>query len=273
MAQLFVKQAKQYSLGRPSYPQELFHFIASKTLSHDLAWDVRKRPSCQIFLTQKLHLPDQLANIYKNVVATDTSPKQLEFAAKLPNIRYQCTPPSMSIAELQDNIGSESSFDLVTIAQAMHWFDLPTFYQQVKWVLKKPNGVIAAWCYTVPEVNPTVDSLFNRFHTIDAGPYWESARTLVDQKYETIHLPFEPVDGLEHNGPFQFSSEKVIDLESYFTYLRSWSTYQTAKEKGVELLTENVLEDFKRARNEDGKFEKTVSFPIYLRIGKVGSSS
>ncbi|KAL0316769.1 UNVERIFIED_CONTAM: putative methyltransferase DDB [Sesamum radiatum] len=249
MAQLFVKQAKQYSVGRPSYPQELFHFIASKTLSHDLAWDVRKRPSCQIFLTQKLHLPDQLANIYKNVVATDTSPKQLEFAAKLPNIRYQCTPPSMSIAELQDNIGSESSFDLITIAQAMHWFDLPTFYQQVKWVLKKPNGVIVAWCYTVPEVNPTVDSLFNRFHTIDA------------------------VDGLEHNGPFQFSSEKVMDLESYFTYLRSWSTYQTAKEKGVELLTENVLEDFKRAWNEDGKFEKTVSFPIYLRIGKVGSSS
>ncbi|KAL0337909.1 UNVERIFIED_CONTAM: putative methyltransferase DDB [Sesamum calycinum] len=251
MAQLFVKQAKQYSVGRPSYPQELFHFIASKTLSHDLAWDVRKRPSCQIFLTHKLHLPDQLANIYKNVVATDTSPKQLEFAAKLPNI----------------------SFDLITIAQAMHWFDLLTFYQQVKWVLKKPNGVIAAWCYTVPEVNPTVDSLFNRFHTIDAGPYWESARTLVDQKYETIHFPFEPVDGLEHNGPFQFSSEKVMDLESYFTYLRSWSTYQTAKEKGVELLTENVLEDFKRAWNEDGKFEKTVSFPIYLRIGKVGSSS
>ncbi|KAL0428470.1 UNVERIFIED_CONTAM: putative methyltransferase DDB [Sesamum latifolium] len=218
MAQLFIKQAKQYSVGRPSYPQELFNFIASKTLSHDLAWDVGTG------------------------------------AAKLPNL--QATKHkipmhflSMSMAELQDNIGSESSFDLVTIAQAMHWFDLPTFYQQVKWVLKKPNGVIAAWCYTVPEVNPTVDSLFNRFYTIDA------------------------VDGLEHNGPFRFSSEKVMDLESYFTYLRSWSAYQTAKEKGVELLTENVLEDFKRAWNEDGKFQKTVSFPIYLRIGKVGASS
>ncbi|KAK4392521.1 putative methyltransferase DDB [Sesamum angolense] len=190
MAQLFIKQAKQYSVGRPSYPQELFHFIASKTLSPRpcMGCRHRKRPSCQIFLTQKHHFPDQLANIYKNVVATDTSPKQLEFAVKLPNIRYQCTSPSMSMAELQDNIGSESSFDLVTIAQAMHWFDLPTFYQQVKWVLKKPNGVIAAWCYTVPEVSPTVDSLFNRFYTIDAGPYWESPRALVDQKYETIHF-------------------------------------------------------------------------------------
>ncbi|KAL0334365.1 UNVERIFIED_CONTAM: hypothetical protein Sangu_1592700 [Sesamum angustifolium] len=127
--------------------------------------------------------------------------------------------------------------------------------------------------YTVPEVNPTVDSLFNRFYTIDAGPYWEAPRALVDQKYETIHFPFEPVDGLEHNGPFRFSSEKVMDLDSYFTYLRSWSAYQIAKEKGVELLTENVLENFKRAWNEDGKFQKTVIFPIYLRIGKVGASS
>lgn len=40
MADLFVKQAKQYSEARPSYPKELFDFIASTTPSHDLAWDV-----------------------------------------------------------------------------------------------------------------------------------------------------------------------------------------------------------------------------------------
>ncbi|KAK6127220.1 hypothetical protein DH2020_039019 [Rehmannia glutinosa] len=264
MANLFIKQAKQYFVGRPSYPQELFHFIASKTPSHDLAWDVG---------TGSGQAAISLANIYKNVIATDTSPKQLEFAAKLPNIKYKCTSPNMSMSELQQNIGSESSVDLVTIAQAMHWFDLPKFYQQVKWVLKKPNGVIAAWCYTVPEVNPSVDSLFQRFYTIDAGPYWESPRRFVDEKYETIDFPFQPVDGLEHNGPFRFNSEKVMDFEGYFTYLKSWSAYQTAKGKGVELLTDKVVEDFKRAWNEDGKIEKIVIFPVYLRIGKVGSSN
>nr|POE52738.1 hypothetical protein CFP56_23153 [Quercus suber] len=40
MADLFIKQAEQYAEGRPSYPPELFEFIASKTPSHDLAWDV-----------------------------------------------------------------------------------------------------------------------------------------------------------------------------------------------------------------------------------------
>ncbi|OIT22359.1 hypothetical protein A4A49_31906 [Nicotiana attenuata] len=91
----------------------------------------------------------QLAKIYKNVIATGTSPKQLQFAAKVLNVQYICTSSKMSMAEIETKIGAESSVDLVSIAQAMHWFDLPTFCQQAKWLLKKP---IAAWCYTVPEV-------------------------------------------------------------------------------------------------------------------------
>lgn len=214
-----------------------------------------------------------MANVYKNVIATDTSPKQLEYAAKLPNIRYQCTPQIMSMSELQQHIGSESSVDLVTIAQAMHWFDLPTFYHQVRHVLKKPNGVIAAWCYTLPEVNPNVDALMDSFYNNAVGPYWESPRKMVDEKYETIDFPFEPVDGLNNNGPFRFNIEKVMDLEDYFVYLQSWSAYHTAKGKGVELLTDNVVEDFKKAWNEDGNPQKTATYPIYLRIGKVGSAN
>ncbi|GER57212.1 S-adenosyl-L-methionine-dependentmethyltransferases superfamily protein [Striga asiatica] len=262
MANLFIKQAEQYSVGRPSYPNQLFDFIATKTPSHDLAWDVG---------TGSGQAARSLANIYKNVIATDTSPKQLEYAAKLPNITYKHTSPCMTISELQEKIGPKSSVDLVTIAQAMHWFDLPKFYQQVKWALKKPDGVIAAWCYTSPEVNPGVDSVLKRYCTNCVTPHWAPARRFVAEKYETIEFPFGPVDGLENNGPFRFNSEEVMDLERYLTYLKSWSPYQTAKEKGVELLSDDVIEGFTRAWNEDGKIEKVVTFPVYLRIGKVGS--
>ena len=79
-----------------------------------------------------------LANIYKNVIATDTSEKQLQFANKLPNVRYQQTPPTMSIAEVEQEVVPQGTLDLITIAQALHWFDFPNFYQQVKWLLKKP---------------------------------------------------------------------------------------------------------------------------------------
>ncbi|KAG6744718.1 hypothetical protein NC652_036134 [Populus alba x Populus x berolinensis] len=263
MAELFVNQAKQYAETRPSYPQELFQFIASKTPAHDLVWDVG---------TGSGQAARSLAGIYKHVTGTDTSLKQLEFAPKLPNVSYHHTPSVMSMSGLEQTVSTQSSVDLVTIAQAMHWFDLHAFYQQVKWILKKPDGVIAAWCYTVPEVSDSVDSVLNPFYSIDSDPYWEPQLKLIDDKYMSIDFPFEPVEGADHKGPFKFVAEKLMDLDEYFTYLRSWSAYQTAKTKGVELLRDDMIESFERAWNEDGPDQKVVKFPVYLRIGKVGNA-
>lgn len=214
----------------------------------------------------------QLAGIYKNVIATDTSLKQLEYAPKLPNIRYEQTPPVLSMAELE-KLTPQGSLDLVTIAQALHWFDAPSFYEQVKWVLKKTHGVIAAWCYTIPRVNPSVDSVFDRFYTVDSNPYWDPARRFVDAEYRSIDFPFEAIDGAADTGPFEFETEKIMDLQDYFMYIRSWSAYQTAKEKGVELLNKDVVDEFERAWNQSGSNgHKAVKFPVFLRIGKVGNN-
>lgn len=177
----------------------------------------------------------------------------------------------MSLTELERDVAPQSSIDVVTIAQAIHWFDLPSFYKQVKWVLKKPHGVIAAWCYTVPEVNDSVDAVLQQFYRISTGPYWEPQRKLVDQKLSSIDFPFEPVDGVDHTGPFQFVAERSMVFDNYLTYLRSWSAYQTAREKGLELLSDDVIEEFKRAWAENGEDQKVVKYPIYLRIGRVGN--
>ncbi|KAF3442504.1 hypothetical protein FNV43_RR16420 [Rhamnella rubrinervis] len=260
MAKLFIKQAKQYAETRPDYPKQLFDFIASKTHTHDLAWDVG---------TGSGQAAQSLAGIYKNVIATDTSLKQLEFAPKLPNIRYEQTPPVLSMAELEQ-LAPQGSLDLVTIAQALHWVDTRSFYEQVKWVLKKPHGIIAAWCYTNARVNDSVDSVFDRFYTVDSYPYWEPARRLVEKEYRSIDFPFEAVDGADDTGPFEFVTEKMMDLEDWFAYIRSWSAYQTAKEKGVELLNSHVVGEFEVAWNQSGDGHKAVKFPMFLRIGKVG---
>ncbi|XP_065857022.1 uncharacterized protein [Euphorbia lathyris] len=261
MAKLFIKQAEIYAEARPNYPQKLFQFISSKTPCKDLAWDVG---------TGSGQAAQSLAGIYKNVVATDTSLNQLEFATKLPNIKYNQTPPIIPMDKLEQYVSKQSTVDLVTIAQALHWFDLPTFYNQVKWVLKKPHGVIAAWCYTVPRVNLAVDSVFEPFYKIESGLYWDAARKWVDDKYEHIYFPFEAVEGSEGDEN-KFEIEREMSLDEFLRYLRSWSAYQTAKEKGVELLGEHVVDKFKVAWNQDGQFKKVVTFPVYLKIGKVGN--
>ncbi|KAJ6316793.1 hypothetical protein OIU78_019969 [Salix suchowensis] len=238
MAELFVNQAKQYAETRPSYPQQLFQFIASKTPTRDLVWDMG---------TGSGQAARSLAGIYKRVTGTDKTLKQLEFAPKLPNVSYHHTTPVMSRSELEQTVSAQSSVDLVTIAQAMHWFDLHAFYQQ-----------------TQSSIN---------FTPLILNPFGEQQLKLIDDKYRSIDFPFDAVEGADHTGPFKFVAEKLMDLDEYLAYLRSWSAYQTAKTKGVELLRDDHrIESFKRAWNEDGHDQKAVKFPVYLRIGKVGNA-
>lgn len=259
MAELFRKVAKKYAEARPTYPPELFQFISSKTPHHDLVWDVG---------TGSGQAAVSLAELYKEVVATDTSPEQLAFAPKLPNIRYVRTPAAVSLDGLQRDVAPPSTVDLITVAQALHWFHLPTFYAQARNLLRGPHGVLAAWCYTVPRVNAAVDSILGRVYT-EAGPFWAPERRTVEDELRNIDFPFDPVDGEEHTGPFEFSAESKMDLEAYLTYIRSWSAYQTAREKGLELLSDGVISDLERAWGGDGAAVKVLRYPIFLRIGKV----
>ncbi|CAI0397276.1 unnamed protein product [Linum tenue] len=270
MAELFIKQAAEYAKTRPSYPKQLFEFIASETPCHDVVWDVG---------TGSGQAAVSLAGIYKTVIATDTSATQLDHAPRLPNVHYRRTPPVIPHADLPLHIAGESTVDLVTVGQALHWFDLPAFYKQAHWVLKKPHGVIAAWCYCEPEIDPAVDSVLDSFYAADSAPYWDPLRKLVEDGYRGVDFPFEAVGGAGEGdtGPFRFTAEHAMDLEGFFMYVRSWSAYQTAKERGVELLGDAVVEKFRRAwcndENGDGGGEekvKVVRFPVYLRIGKVG---
>ncbi|KAJ3684643.1 hypothetical protein LUZ61_013807 [Rhynchospora tenuis] len=263
MTDLFTnsKQAEKYAEARPSYPAELFDFIASKTPRHDLVWDVG---------TGSGQAAVVLAEKYKYVVGTDVSQQQLDHARKLPNIRYVHTPDSLSLSDLHADVAPPDSVDLVTVAQTLHWIDLPPFYEQVRSVLRKPDGVIAVWCYVEPVVDPAVDAAFWRLYNW-SQPYWAPQRKHVDERYQSLEFPFEPVDTEAHTGPFEFVQEKEMDLNVFLTYIRSWSAYQTAKEKGVEMLPDERVAEFREAWGGCDEEAKVVRFHIFLRMGKVGA--
>ncbi|KAL6850366.1 hypothetical protein ACP4OV_020993 [Aristida adscensionis] len=263
MANLFLKQAKQYAATRPAYPPELFDFIASKTPRRDLAWDVG---------TGSGQAAASLAKLYKQVVGTDTSAQQLSYAPRLPNVRYVHTPPDLPLAALHATVAPPASADLVAVAQAFHWLDLPAFYAQARAVLRPRHGVLAAWCYTEPQVQgaagAAVDAAFWRLYRA-SQPHWAPNRRMVDDEYRGVDFPFDPVDGEAGTGPLEFATERRMDLADYLAYITSWSAYQTAKEKGVELLDEATVQEFAAAWGGDGSEVKTVRYPIFLRIGKV----
>jgi hypothetical protein len=181
----------------------------------------------------------------------------------------------MSLEELESTVGAEGSVDLVTVAQALHWFDLHTFYGQVKHVLRKPGGVFAAWGYSrEPVVNPSVDRVCEQLLRA-SDPFRDPLCKMVDEKYATLYFPFRSVvqEGSEEEestkAPVKFWVKKEMDLEGYLSLIRSWSAYQTAKATGVEVLDEQIVARLKEAWGESDDGVKTVSWPLFLRIGVV----
>jgi ubiquinone/menaquinone biosynthesis C-methylase UbiE len=149
----FSGQAADYAKYRPDYPRELFAYLASLTPTRQWAWDCG---------TGNGQAAVGLAAFFDRVVATDASEKQILNAERNARIDYRVAPAGRSDLD-------SSSIDLVTVAQALHWFDLDAFYIEAKRVLK-PRGALAAWCYNLLEIAPEIDAIVNRFYHEIVGP-------------------------------------------------------------------------------------------------------
>lgn len=241
----FSPLAEQYASFRPSYPDELFDWLASVAPQRDFAWD------CGAGSGQATAA---LASRFKQVLGTDISAAQLDTAPSLPNVEYRVTSA--------ENSGlPEHSADLVTVAQALHWFDLPAFYAEVRRILK-PQGVIAVWGYNRLIIDhPELQKIIDYFYLETVGTYWPAERVHVENDY--LHLPF-PFDRLL--AP-RFSLHKEWPREHLLGYLRSWSAvgrFQAAN--GFDPV--DALEKKIRPLWPKGK-SYWIEWPMFMHAGRV----
>jgi SAM-dependent methyltransferase len=187
------------------------------------------------------------------VVATDPSGAQIGNAVAHGRVTYK-----VQAAEQPDL--DDASVDLVTAAQALHWFDFERFYSQVNRVLK-PNGVIAAWTYTLNLVTSEVDAVTRRFYDDVVGSYWPPERRYIEAEYRSIPFPFREIEV----APIFMTTEWTFD--DYVGYLRTWSSTQRyAKDRGhdpVELVRAQLLAAW---GGPDKRL--AVVWPIHIRAGR-----
>jgi SAM-dependent methyltransferase len=212
----FSGHAADYRDARPTYPSELFDWLAAVAPSRSLAWDA----GCG-----NGQASVSLASRFARVVATDPSATQIANADARANIDYRVEPAeSTSLAD--------ASTDLVTVAQALHWFDFPRFFAEVVRVLK-PGGVFAAWAYGDCRVTPAIDALKDRVYIDLTGPYWPAERAHVESGYRTIPLPFGDGEPFEEIPAPAFAMRIDWNAAEFLSYLRSWSaTQRYIKAKG-----------------------------------------
>ena len=240
---LFSKHASTYKRYRPSYPDRLYELILSNTAGLEVCWDV----GCG-----NGQVAARLADAFDKVEATDLSEHQIALAEQRPNIHYQ-------VGRAERTNFRDHTFVLITVGQAVHWFDHEAFNQEVMRVMK-PGGTVAVWCYELLKVSPVIDAVIWDFYKNKVGGYWAPERKFIDEHYATIPFPFEEV---------RLSDEPLLmpvnwTLEDLEGYLTTWSSVQQfIKEKGVNPVNE-VVE--KLAPLWEGT--KEVIFPIHARIGK-----
>jgi ubiquinone/menaquinone biosynthesis C-methylase UbiE len=240
----FSKQSGTYLKYRPTYPPELFEYLAAVAPDRILAWDCG---------TGNGQAAIGLARYFDQVLATDPSIQQIEKASPHPNIVYKVGKAEK--CELSDH-----SADLITVAQALHWFNFDLFYAEAKRVLKK-NGIMAAWAYGLPIIEPEIDRLIRYFHDEVLGDLWQPENRLIEKEYTTIPFPFEPVAMPDFYMEKQFSPDELVGL------VRSWSaTQRYMDQKGkdpVPELEQQLLQYWKNPVTR-----KTAKWKLILKLGR-----
>ncbi len=240
----FSTLATGYSKYRPTYSGDLFAYLSSISPAHDLAWDCA---------TGTGQAAVALADLFDNVIATDASSRQIQQANKHPSVEYR-------VAVAEDSGLEAASIDLVTVAQALHWFDIPRFMREAKRVLR-PKGIIAVWTYNLFRVEPGIDAIVDDLYWNILKGCWAPERKMVDDGYAGLEMPFREMD------PPRFSMSASWTLQRLIGYLGTWSALSTYRERQG---TDPLVDISARLRQIWGEAaaEKEISWPLSLRVGK-----
>ncbi len=242
----FSGHAAAYASSRPSYPEALFVELARLAPARRLAWDCA---------TGNGQAAVGLASRFERVVATDASAEQIAHATAHSHIDYRVG--SETRCEVADG-----AVDLVTVAQAAHWLELPAFFEEVRRVLS-PGGVVALWCYTLFAIEPQIDALISELHDQTLAADWPPERALVKDGYGWIELPFHEI-----TLP-RFAIERAWTLPELADYLRTWSAVQRNRRRTDR---DPIVPLLKRlaAPWGDPAEPRRVRWPLHVRVGQKG---
>jgi SAM-dependent methyltransferase len=238
----FSAAARSYASYRPHYPAALFDWLCSVTAGRGRAWDCG---------TGSGQAAAALAGSFAEVVASDPSVDQLANATPAPTLSY------VAMTAEHAALRAECA-DLVTVAQALHWFDRPRFFAEVDRVLR-PGGTLAAWSYGLLVIDESVDQHVHHLYHDVLGPYWPSERSLVDSGYAEIALPYPELASPE------FAMEAEWSLEAFGGYLSSWSAVGRYR---ARLGTDPLPAFLRDVAEAWGTTTRRIRWPLIVRAGR-----
>ena len=241
----FSTRSADYAAYRPTYPAALVDYLASICDDTRVALDVGCGSG---------QLSGLLARRFGRVVATDASAQQIGKAEPHERVEYR-------VASAEHSGLPDASVDLLTAAQAAHWFDLLAFYAEARRV-GRPGAILALVTYGVVQADPDSAPVIRHFYKDVVGPYWPPERRHVEDGYRSFDFPFEeltvPPLVIEVNW-------QAADL---IGYADTWSAVREAE----KALGRGPIEGFRRdllAAWGNPELRRTIRFPLSLRVGRI----
>jgi SAM-dependent methyltransferase len=243
-ATAFGEYAADYAKSRPQYPAALWQWVASQCEAHERAWDA----GCgngQASLA--------LAQYFNHVTATDISAEQIASATPHGNISY-------AALRTEDASFAPASLDLVCVAQALHWFDLNSFWPQVQSALKT-RSVFLAVAYGVFSVNEEIDAVSKQYFVDVVDPYQAAGNRMVGNGYRDVQFPFEMIEAPKMAIECQWTLDQLV------SYVATWSAaVRMKKEQGVD-----PIAAYRVALEHlwgDAQSQRNVRMPLTIRAGR-----
>lgn len=237
----FSAQARLYASYRPHYPKALYDFIYKHVQHFGTAWDCA---------TGNGQVAGVLSEKFEQVYATDISQNQINNAIQADNIHY-------SIGRAEDS-GLAIKADLITTAQAIHWFNVDAFYKEAK-RLAAPEAVLAYWGYSLIRINKTIDPLLDHFYHKVVGQYWDPERKHLDNAYQDIKTPLKDIN--KEN----FEHAVAWNIDHLKGYLSSWSSVQHFIRKEGYNPVDELIKELEPHWSEPMQ----VKFPMFLFVGRI----
>ena len=241
----FSAHARTYANARPDYPADLFLYLSSLCEQHELAWDCA---------TGNGQAAKSLAKDFARVIATDASAEQIQQAPAVENVEYR------RVAAEEQFLPADS-VDLVVVAQALHWFDIAAFFENVDCVLKV-GGVLAVWTYGLPKINDPIDRLVQKLYADILDDYWPAERRIVEQAYANVDFPYREIAGEEFKMSRRWSLAQLSD------FIMSWSAVQRYMEKQGSNPLQSLDPELREAWGTDPQQAVEVQWPMVLKLGR-----
>jgi len=241
----FSARSGSYAQYRPTYPHELFQFLASVVDSHSVAWDCA---------TGSGQAAIALADYFKEVIASDASQSQVAAAISHPQVDY-------CVACAERSGLADNCVDLLTVGQAFHWFDEAAFFSEAQRVLT-PSGVLAIWCYELCHVATECDAIVDTLYREIVGEYWPPERSAIEQGYSRAILPGETVAVPTFEMSLDWRASDMLG------YLRTWSACKHFEsEKGSDPVA--LIEADLAAAWGDGM--RRVTWPLQIKVSRANT--